>query len=109
MKSCLMVVSVLFTILLGSDMTDPKRRFQNAAQTPFPGYDGPFTDKGKVILEKGKRKSVGNEGELRDIDHLMEMLNINLRDRIEKEKDKPKKVDIRKRKERLQGLFGGRR
>jgi hypothetical protein len=110
MKSWLMVVSVLFTILLGSDMKDPRRNMQAVNQTPYPGYNGPLREsKGKTILERGKRKSVGNEGELQDIDHLMEMLNINLRDRMDREKDKPKKVDIRKRKDRMQGLFGGRR
>jgi hypothetical protein len=108
MRLWLTALFALSTILPGDVMANEKKPVKPVVSRNLPRVV-PYNDKGRVLLEKGTRQSVGNEGELVDMDHLMEMLNINLRDRIEKAKSRPKKVDIRSKQDRLQGLFGSRK
>lgn len=89
------------------NQVDPKN------QTPFPDYK-PWNDRGREILKKGKRQSHDNhpeDGPPESIDHIMEMLNINLQERIKNQKrgkNTPPRIDIRDREQKMRGLFGGK-
>lgn len=75
----------------------------------------PPLHRNEVLLKANQRSSVGNEGDPPiDLEHFLTMLNINLQDRIKKQKEekgkkKPRTIDIRTREQRLRGLFGGDR
>jgi hypothetical protein len=84
---------------------------------PLPRVEN-YDDTGRILMERDSNYSKGNQrikGEPmspESIEHLLSVLNINLQDRIKNntsKKKKPKNIDIRSRKERLSGLFGGNR
>ncbi len=58
----------------------------------------PYTDKGRVLLNKDTRQSKGNDPDHANpesLEHFLSMLNINLQDRI------------KSRKPQIGGMFGG--
>lgn len=116
MKSWLMVLLVLSMILAGreSSMAQSKKPVTKNGRV-VSMENVPWDDKGRELMKKGNRTSVGNTtegGDTPSMDFLMHAMNINLQERKDnqsKKKKKPKNIDIRSREERLRGIFGGKR
>jgi hypothetical protein len=93
------------------------RRLQGEGVLPDPGVaslPGPRPE--SIILAPRTRHSVGNssEGFLDtgpvDLDHVLSMLSINMKDRVKNaKKGRPPGIDIRTRAQKMKGLFGGGR
>jgi hypothetical protein len=110
--------------MVGGDMrrrlvqTDEPKKSPKPVNTHVRVVEG---DTGTVVKPGWGRRSVGNEGPLprsrEEFELLLSIMNINLQDRAkrhnedrarrDRKKKQPPTIDIRPKRDRMKGLFGG--